>query len=116
MKNINYDSGAVNTESKVAEKDIVLADALELSYFLEQAGMTVKLTRTQDGFLNLKYRALIANSYNAPLISLHCNASNGKGTGFEAFTSPGQTGRLSAYIINEMSISFLISSNHKNTL
>ncbi len=85
------DSGAVNGVTGSQEKDIVFSEAKALRFALKQRGVDARLTREDDRFLTLGDRAAIANELGAPLISLHCNASNGDGHGFEAFTSPGQT-------------------------
>lgn len=88
-----HDSGAVHGTTGSRESDVVLGDALVLRGLLEDAGMRVVLTREDDSFLSLSARAAVANEHAAPLISLHSNASSSKrGTGFEAFTSPGMTG------------------------
>ena len=83
-----YDSGAINGSTNLLEKDVALDVSRrlknELEYFFE-----VALTRENDSFVPLGRRAQMANSLNAPLLSIHCNAGGGKG--FEAFTSKGKT-------------------------
>lgn len=92
------DSGAVgelppsNFENHrvFTEKEIVLQVAKNLKKRLDADGrFLVSMTRTDDTFTPLNIRAAVANSFAADLISIHANA--GGGTGFECFTSPGQT-------------------------
>ena len=68
-----HDPGAVG--NKLREKDINLKAAGELAASLKKLGYDVKLTRTDDRYLKLNERAVIANEANADIfISLHCNA------------------------------------------
>lgn len=92
------DSGAVgelppsNFENHrvFTEKEIVLQVANNLKKRLDDDGrFLVGMTRTDDTFVPLNTRASMANLNGADLISIHANA--GGGTGFECFTSPGQT-------------------------
>ncbi len=69
-----HDSGAVG--SKVYEKDMALASALELEKQLKQKGFKVYMTRSTDVFVDLYERADIANELGADLfISIHYNAT-----------------------------------------
>lgn len=64
---------------------------------------TVRAEDPRD--LSLGYRVRKANQYSQfPLISIHCNAFNGKARGFEIFTSRGQTASdpLAESIANEV--------------
>ncbi|MEK4025544.1 N-acetylmuramoyl-L-alanine amidase family protein [Sporosarcina sp. FSL W7-1283] len=74
------------------EKDNVLKVALRLKTLLEQAGHTVKLTRSTDVYLTLSQRAKLANQWRADFfISLHNNsAKNKQASGFETFIYNGQ--------------------------
>lgn len=86
------DSGAVGYigGQPYFEKDIVLRVARELVTLLNQDGrFDVRLTRLADSFPSLNSRAALANQFGATLVSIHANA--GGGTGFECFTTPGQT-------------------------
>jgi N-acetylmuramoyl-L-alanine amidase len=57
------------------EKDINLSVALEIARLLEQRGLTVKMTRTDDYFLELEERAAIANDLRADLfVSIHSDS------------------------------------------
>jgi len=57
------------------EKDVNLAVALEVARLLEQRGLRVKMTRTDDYFVELKDRAAIANNLNADLfVSIHSDS------------------------------------------
>ncbi len=75
------DPGAVGAKSK--EKDIALAIALKLGYYIETLIPKVKViyTRKTDVFVELKERAEIANRNKADLmISIHVNSSLSKKT------------------------------------
>lgn len=83
-----YDSGAVGV--RIKEKDVVLDVARRMRELLRKDGrVDVFMTRDTDVFVSLAARASEANRVGAKLVSIHANA--GGGTGFEAFTSPGQT-------------------------
>jgi N-acetylmuramoyl-L-alanine amidase len=57
------------------EKNINLAVALEVARLLEQRGLTVALTRTDDYFVELEDRAAIANNLDADLfVSIHADS------------------------------------------
>lgn len=86
-----HDSGAVGPRG-LREKDVTLNVALMMGAAL--AGKChVIYTRQTDVFLTLTERAQIANRGKADVfISIHCNAGpKGLGTGFEVWTSKGQT-------------------------
>ncbi len=75
------DPGAVSSDGKVTEKEIVLEIAKLVKKRLEETYPSAKvfLTRTDDSFLSLKERARIANSLDAEVfISIHCNGSDFK--------------------------------------
>ncbi len=75
------DPGAVSSDGKVTEKEIVLEIAKLLKKRLEETYPNAKvfLTRNDDSFLSLKERAKIANSLDAEVfISVHCNGSDFK--------------------------------------
>jgi len=60
----------------VKEKDLNLSIALKTAELLENAGLTVLLTRTDDRDLSLYERTDLANGQEADLfVSIHCNAS-----------------------------------------
>ncbi|MBN1322257.1 MAG: N-acetylmuramoyl-L-alanine amidase [Thermoleophilia bacterium] len=69
------DSGAVGT-TKAKEKDVNLAISLMLAQNLRQAGLQVMMTRSDDSYPDLHYRASLANEACASLfVSIHNNAS-----------------------------------------
>lgn len=81
------DKGAIGYGG-LLEKDVVLSVALELERLLnENLDVTVRLTRRDDKYLELKERTQFANDYEATLfISLHGNASRtGNASGFETY-------------------------------
>ena len=60
----------------VAEKDLNLAIASQAARLLEEAGLTVVMTRSDDRDIPLYRRSGLANSLGADLfVSVHCNAS-----------------------------------------
>lgn len=85
------DPGAMSYGTK--ESDVVLSVSKKLVAYMARDVRFPRplLTRGTDTYLDLNQRAVMANNADAILISIHANASNGKGTGFECFTSPGQT-------------------------
>ena len=73
------DPGALGKSSKVHEKDIVLAVSKKLGDKIKAAypGVKVIYTRSDDRFIGLHDRAMIARKNNADLfISIHCNGSS----------------------------------------
>lgn len=81
------DPGAVGRKG-TKEKDINLIIAKILKKRLEDYGLKVFLTRTDDSFVALAERTNFANNKKADLfISIHCNASNNnkKALGFETY-------------------------------
>ncbi len=59
----------------LVEKDVALAVAIQTKEAMEQAGITVVLTREADADLSLARRAQIANEAGADLfLSIHCNS------------------------------------------
>lgn len=87
-----HDPGAVG-HNGLKESDVVLVVARKLAKLLRST-VNVSLTRDADFFLSLSSRARMANVSGADLfLSIHCNAAaNRSATGFEVFTSPGDTG------------------------
>lgn len=81
------DSGAV--ANGLQEKNIVLDIAKRIEKLLQHyEGIQVKLSRTDDRFLELTDRARLANEWSADyFISIHINA--GGGTGYEDFIYNG---------------------------
>lgn len=60
----------------VKEKDLNLSIALRTARLLEEAGLTVLLTRGEDRTVGLYERTDLANGQEADLfVSIHCNAS-----------------------------------------
>lgn len=85
------DPGALGPKGE-REKDVVLSVALLLGAQITDVADVI-YTRKTDVFIELSERAAIANRAGADFfLSLHCNSGPpGQGTGFEVFTSPGQT-------------------------
>lgn len=81
------DLGAVGRK-KLQEKEANLAIAKLLKKKLENYGLKVLMTRSDDRFVALSERTRFANEQKADLfISIHCNASNTnkKALGFETY-------------------------------
>jgi N-acetylmuramoyl-L-alanine amidase len=80
-----HDSGAKGPRG--IEKEAALDVVLRAKRLLEQAGYTVRLTRSRDVFIPLENRAAFANRFpNAIFISVHFNKSvKGGASGIETF-------------------------------
>jgi N-acetylmuramoyl-L-alanine amidase len=73
------DAGAVGPTG-VREKDVTLDVARRAAAVLEGQGLRVSLTRKDDRFVSLEERTALANAASGDLfVSIHCNASEGKG-------------------------------------
>ena len=86
------DSGAVG--GGLRESDVVLSIAYKVREILKHS-FDVYMTRDSDNFVSLSYRSSYANNLGdvAAFVSIHCNAaSNTSATGWEIFTSKGETG------------------------
>jgi len=69
------DPGAVGP-SGIKEANINRQVALMVAEKLQKAGLSVKLTRTTDTFVDLQPRCDIANSFGADyFVSIHCNSA-----------------------------------------
>ena len=79
------DQGAVGL---VVEKEKALAIALATRSRLQEYGLKVLMTRSDDSAVSLAERVAVANKAGAKvLLSIHINA--GGGTGFESYRYPG---------------------------
>ena len=75
------DPGALGSNRKMNEKDIVLSVSKLLGQKIRKAYPDVKViyTRDKDTFIGLHERAMVARKNNADLfISIHCNGSRNK--------------------------------------
>ncbi|MBQ2173122.1 MAG: N-acetylmuramoyl-L-alanine amidase [Bacteroidales bacterium] len=82
------DAGCVSRDKKTYEKNITLDIAKRLEQKIKAAypGVTVKMTRSTDKFVELENRAVIANKAGANLfISIHVNSVE-KGTSARGFS------------------------------
>ena len=68
------DSGAVNKDFNVLEKDINLAVGLLLRRYLNREGYTVLCTRTGDKFIPLKDRVSAVSTTDQAFVSIHANS------------------------------------------
>ncbi|MER1249745.1 N-acetylmuramoyl-L-alanine amidase [Bacillus sp. C10(2022)] len=93
MKKVWLDAGHGGSDPGASgyglqEKDVVLKIVKYAKSYLEAnyKNVQVKLTRSTDVYYGLSKRASMANQWGADLfVSVHANAGNGKGTGFETF-------------------------------
>jgi N-acetylmuramoyl-L-alanine amidase len=87
------DPGAVNGETGHRESIIAFQYAMDLWPALAARKYAVELTRKSDVFVSLQERVRIAREWKADLfLSIHLNsAENPLATGFEVWTSIGQT-------------------------
>jgi N-acetylmuramoyl-L-alanine amidase len=70
-----YPHDGAHGRAGLVEKNVALAVALRAKEAMEQAGVTVVLTREGDGDLPLARRSQIANEAGADLfLSIHCNS------------------------------------------
>jgi len=70
-----YPNDGAHGRGGLVEKDVALAVALQTKEAMEEAGVTVVLTREADADLPLARRAQIANEAGADLfLSIHCNS------------------------------------------
>lgn len=86
-----HDPGALGPRGE-RESDVALAVVLRMAEMLRSAYQVI-LTRADDSFLDLAARARKANDVQADaFISIHCNSSDNRhASGFEVFTTPGET-------------------------
>jgi N-acetylmuramoyl-L-alanine amidase len=69
------DPGAIGIGG-IQEKHIVMSISNQVAKFLEQQGVQVKLTRSNDYFISLQGRTTMANRINADLfVSIHANSA-----------------------------------------
>jgi N-acetylmuramoyl-L-alanine amidase len=100
------DTGAVGP-SGVVEKDVTLDIAHRAARVLVAQGIEVLLTRDDDRFVPLEERAARANAFSADLfVSIHCNASEGRGRrGVETYVLDATRDEIAARVAereNEM--------------
>jgi N-acetylmuramoyl-L-alanine amidase len=101
------DPGAVSGSYK--EKDLVLKISQYTKTELEKySGITVKMTRTDDTYVGLEERTIIAKNYDADLfVSQHLNAATSSANGAEVFVSLNSTYNsdstiLGSYILDRL--------------
>ncbi len=93
------DPGALGLKG-IREKDVVLKVARDVGGRLQRAGYRVVYTRTDDRFLKLEERTIVANRENADLfVSIHANsAPNPKAFGIETYRLARATDKDSAAV------------------
>ena len=81
------DSGTVGVNG-LAEKDLVLAESLQLAKELRARGFTVFLTRDKDGYIPLRDRVAFGRAHRADLlISMHADSNpDGSVSGMSIYT------------------------------
>ncbi len=101
------DPGAIGIGG-IREKDLVLDMSFEIARALQQQGVIVRLTRSDDSDLDLAPRVAIAERTNADVfVSIHANAvtlSRPDINGVETFAAPGRprSRRLATLIQNSI--------------
>ncbi len=82
-----YDCGAVSTDGTTTEASIVMQYANTIREILRSKKIPVIRTRTNSADpAHVSARARIARDYHGTImISLHCNAANGKASGTETY-------------------------------
>lgn len=99
-----YDPGAVG--NGINEKDIVLKVALNVKKILEEKGIKVVMSRTDDTYVSLQDRVITANKSNADsFVSIHINsagatAANGIETYYYTQNSPSLASKIQNKLIN----------------
>lgn len=86
------DSGTLSKDKKTYEKDINLALVLKMKPLLEEKGITVVLSRSEDTFVSLEDRVALANGMATDLfVSIHVNSydKSSKVSGLECYYYPG---------------------------
>jgi N-acetylmuramoyl-L-alanine amidase len=81
-----HDPGGIPGQ-RVQEKTVALDVARRLRLYLQEAGLQVVMTRSDDTFISLPQRVAIANArHNAVFVSIHFNSSTRAGAhGFETY-------------------------------
>lgn len=99
------DPGAVGIGG-IREKDIVLDISHKVAQYLQQQGVQVIMTRTDDREIDLAPRVSIAARARAnAFVSIHANAismSRPDVNGFETYFAPGRSSRLASAIQNSV--------------
>lgn len=79
------------------EKDIVLPISARLKQYLEEAGVTVVMTREADKTVSLDKRAATANNAGSDLfVSIHCNSYEGEARGMDVYYHKSEPAKLLA--------------------
>ena len=87
-------------EENKPEKDIALAISMEVKTLLEQAGVTVVMTRQTDEGVSLDQRAIIANEADSDLfVSIHCNSFEGDARGMDCYYHKSESAKQLAQAI-----------------
>ncbi len=83
----------------VFEKHLALDTARRVAELLQQSGLRVVMTRSDDTFIPLPGRAAVGNRYsNAIFVSIHYNDNKSGGSGVEAYYHFSGSYSLAAYI------------------
>ena len=84
---VRYDCGAVSADGKITEAEIVMSYANIIRDLLRSKKIPVVRTRIDDKDpAPVSQRARIARDYHGTImISLHCNAANGRASGTETY-------------------------------
>ena len=92
------DCGAIGV-NKTEEADVVLSVGKKLKPLLLKQGYDVRFSRETDKTLSLSQRSSDANKWGADiLISIHCNAFNGKSKGIETYAYKDVNNKLAVAV------------------
>ncbi|MDD5423498.1 MAG: N-acetylmuramoyl-L-alanine amidase [Candidatus Omnitrophica bacterium] len=82
-----HDAGAIGKRLRLCEKHVALSVAKKVRDILQESGIKVIMTRSNDTFIPLPKRAEMANRSRADLfVSIHINASRSRATkGLECY-------------------------------
>lgn len=103
----DYDGGTASPDGTRIEKDDDLKIALAVQKYLEDAGVTVVMVRSDDTFVDLAERCEIANDSKSDLyVSLHRNSYDGDMSGVEIWVhnkEPKEDTLLAQNILDKLS-------------
>ena len=90
-------------EEGALEKDIVLPISMHVKNMLEEAGVSVVMTRQMDETVSLDDRAIMANNAGSDLfVSIHCNSYEGEARGMDCYYYKAQPAQeLAQSILDE---------------
>jgi len=98
-----YDPGAIYDDRQ--EKDITLQISRKVKQYLEEAGVTVYMTRSEDRFVALAERVEISNTISPDaFLSVHANAlpTNPQMEGLQTYYTHGRSRKLASSVHQQL--------------